>query len=75
MRVALTIGYEHNSAKPQFLFGPETPLSAQIDFIKSLKLETHPQFQRVELWESDGGVTKYRKFAKPEPEQKAKKAK
>lgn len=69
MRQSITIAYRHGSDDGEILSGPAGKVGEQKDALKVLGAsETHPDFRRVEIWESDRGLTMFRKFkpaAKP----------
>lgn len=66
MRTAITIAYRHGAEDGEILAGPAAKVGEQKDALKRLGAsETHPDFRRVEVWESDHGLTMFRKFKAP----------
>lgn len=75
MRTAATFATEHGGKKVVLLFGPDTGVDDQKAEFKKLPPDSvHPKFERVELWESDSGIVKYRKFITPKEDDRRKKA-
>ena len=67
MRQAITIGYRHDKDVGEVISGPAEKPGAHKDALKELgKSPTHPEFSRIEVWESDMGITMFRKFEAPE---------
>lgn len=71
MRTALTIGTRHGGKSQAVIAGEAVPLPKQLADFKAMSLEAvHPDFERVDYWEKDGGKVKTKCFAKPEKSKK-----
>lgn len=71
MRTALIVGRKHGSKKLEVVELPSTVGAEVHKTIASFKEQTasgeSKQWELLELWTSDGGVTKRRKLIKPKP--------
>ena len=66
MRTAITIGVHHGGEITELLEGVSTPIEEQRARFKLARAsETHPQFERIELWESDRGRAVHHRFREP----------
>lgn len=67
MRTALTIAHLHKGKKAILVSDESVPIQTQRDSFKAIVADsTHPEFKRVEIWESDGGRVRYKNFEKPQ---------
>jgi hypothetical protein len=65
MRTAITLAYGHGKDSATVLFGPEVRESDQREAFKKLPVgREHPDFDAVEIWASDSGIVKSRRFEK-----------
>jgi hypothetical protein len=67
MRTAITVGRKHGGKKLEIISGPETPIREQLDAFKDevRSGESHESLEYIELWISDSGRAKKRKFITP----------
>lgn len=74
MRTAITLAFRHGKTAGEIIKGPAEKVQAHKDALKELgRSPTHPEFSRVEVWESDLGRSMSRDFKSPkEFEAKAK---
>jgi hypothetical protein len=67
MRLAITLGFLHDTAAPEVITGAEVPPHVQKKAMHDFKGATeHPKYERVEIWHSDAGVVSRKRLAKPE---------
>lgn len=63
MRTAITIGIHHGGEKTSLIHGVELTVDGHRDKFKKLPTdESHETFERIEVWESDSGCVRFRKF-------------
>ncbi|HEV7405167.1 MAG TPA: hypothetical protein VGO11_19645 [Chthoniobacteraceae bacterium] len=66
MRTAVTIGRRHEEDAPEVLAGPAVPIREQQQvFRAATRTREHPEYAELELWTSDEGCVKRRKFSPP----------
>jgi hypothetical protein len=66
MREAITYGRRHGAKAREVISGPDVPIAKQLDSFKEFQgAVEHKDFEYVELWTSDSGLTKRRKLNKP----------
>lgn len=74
-RSAITVGHPHGGGTPTVITGPHVPLPEQRQAMRDRKAKREdPDFARVELWTSDGGVITKKRFDKPAKKAEAPKA-
>ena len=77
MRVTLTVGIPHGGGPGRLIAAPGPDIAEQKLAFRAIRAaRVHPDFERVEIWASDGGRVRTCKLDRPpgEPE-KAKPAK
>lgn len=71
MRTAITLAIHKCGELVEMLEGPLTPIDEQrARFKQARQSKTHPQFERIELWESDAGRILHHNFRDEVIEQK-----
>lgn len=72
MRTAITIGFTHEG-EVELLTGTEVSNAQQREILRHAPAQ-HERFARVEVWESDRGMTRSRKFGRPGPSENKRQA-
>jgi hypothetical protein len=68
MRRAVTIGLRHDTGKAVVIVGPDVPLAEHRTRLQELQAAgSHAEFCQVEIWTSDAGIQRRKKFVKPSP--------
>lgn len=68
MRTAITLQRLHGETTSQVIAGPEVPIHEQLAAFKKLAAEkTNAEIAQVEIWTSDSGRIKHRRFDLPKP--------
>jgi hypothetical protein len=67
MRTAIILGRKHGGKTMELVHGTEKPIHEQLPTFKAefCRSEIHEEFEYVELWTSDEGMTKRRKLISP----------
>lgn len=69
MRTAITLAIHRGGELSEMVDGPQTPIDVQrANFKNARQSKTHPQFERIELWESGAGRVLHHNFREPEVE-------
>lgn len=64
MRTAITLGWKHGGKSVDLLDPPNVSLVEQRQKFKQLNPDGfHSTYERIEVWESDSGVVRSRKFS------------
>jgi hypothetical protein len=68
MRTAITLAIHKGGELVEMVAGPLTSIDEQrADFKAMCQSKTHPQFERIEFWESGVGRLKYHNFREDQP--------
>ena len=69
MRTAITLGRRHGAKELEIIHLPSVSVADQMAKLKAARgSKTHSDFEHVEVWESDAGLTRKQRFSKPESE-------
>lgn len=64
MRTAITLAIHKGGELVQMVAGPLTPIQDQRAMFKEAsQSRTHPEFERIELWLSQGGIEKHHDYS------------
>lgn len=71
MRTGVTIGTRHGGKRQEIISGENVSLPDQVEEFKANQLsKTHPDFERIEVWDNDSGRVKSARFLKPDKAKK-----
>lgn len=63
MRTAITLAYHKGGELVEMVAGPLTPIDEQRAYFKQAKQsKVHPQFERIEYWESGAGCVLHHNY-------------
>lgn len=68
MRVSLTIGFPHGGGPGRLIAAPGPDIAGQkAEFKKIRAAGHHPEFERIEVWMSDAGISRKCGLSKKPP--------